>query len=90
MQKHYGPSGYVNLKEKRKMVITDEQLSNWFTYHSPNPAQNQAYQNIRTAGLELAQMIRDNAPDSADCTAAIRKVREAVMTANQAIACGGK
>ena len=62
---------------------------NWFTHHPPSIAQATAHQAIRAAGLLFAQAIRDNTPSSADQTAAIRKVREAVATANMAIACGG-
>jgi hypothetical protein len=65
-------------------------LQNWFTYHSPSADQLPKYQAIREAGLNLAKVISDNSPSSADQTASIRKVREAVMTANAAIACGGK
>jgi hypothetical protein len=65
-------------------------LTNWFTYHSPTPDQLPKYQAIREAGLNLAKVINDNSPASADQTASIRKVREAVMTANAAIACVGK
>lgn len=71
-------------------MITNEQLENWFTYHSPTAEQLPKYQAIREAGLNLAQVIVDNSPASADQTAAIRKVREACMTANQSIACGGQ
>lgn len=67
---------------------TQEEITNWFTYHSPKGTQPERYQNIRTAGLNLALAIAQNTPASADQTAAIRKVREAVMTANAAIACG--
>lgn len=72
------------------MKITQEQIDNWFTYHSPTPDQLPRYLAIREAGKIFAQSIVENSPESADCTAAVRKVREAVMTANQAIACGGK
>lgn len=65
-------------------------LQNWFTYHSPSADQLPKYQAIREAGLNLAKVISDNSLSSADQTASIRKVREAVMTANAAIACGGK
>lgn len=71
-------------------MITDVQLQNWFTYHSPTPEQLPKYQAIREAGLALATAIRDNSPASADQTAAIRKVRDAVMTANASIACDGQ
>ena len=82
------------------MRITDEQLENWFTYHSPAEiatSQGRApemiqgdFVDIRTAGQELARSIRDNCPEGPDTTYAIRLVRMAVMTANQSIACGGK
>jgi hypothetical protein len=72
------------------MAITDEQLLNWFTYHSPTEDQLPKYLEIRQAGLDFAKVIVRNTPPSADQTAAIRKVREAVMTANQSIACGGQ
>lgn len=68
-------------------MISQAQLDNWFTYHSPSSDQLPKYQAIREAGRILAEAIVANAPDSADRTAAVRKVREAVMTANQAIAC---
>ena len=71
-------------------MITDADLENWFQYHPPVGDQSDRYITIRAAGMVLAQAIRDHTPSSADQTAAIRKVREAVMTANAAIACGGK
>lgn len=70
--------------------MTDADLLNWFTYHAPTEAQREAYVAIRDTGLALARVILLMTPQSADQTAAIRKVREAVMTANAAIACGGK
>lgn len=69
--------------------ISDDQLENWFTYHAPSSDEPAKYQAIREAGKNLARTIRDNCPPSADTTAAIRKVREATMTANAAIACKG-
>lgn len=72
------------------MKITPEQLLNWFTYHSPTQDQMPKYLAIREAGMAFASAIVEHAPDGPDTTAAVRKVREAVMTANQAIACGGK
>lgn len=72
------------------MAITDDNLKNWFTYHSPTPDQLPKYLAIREAGEAFAQAIVKNTPPSADQTAAVRKVREAVMTANQSIACNGQ
>lgn len=66
-----------------------QKLRNWFSYHPPTEGQPERYERIRSAGLQLAVVIEAETPPSADQTAAIRKVREAVMTANAAIACGG-
>jgi hypothetical protein len=71
-------------------AITDAQLQNWFTYHAPSDIQKEQYFAIRNAGLLLATVIRDNCPPCADTTAAIRRVRDCVMAANQAIACEGQ
>lgn len=70
-------------------MISSDQLQTWFTYHSPNAEQQGKYVEIREAGLKLAQAIVACTPACADQTAAVRKVREAVMTANAAIACDG-
>lgn len=70
--------------------MTNEQLQHWFTYHKPSPDQLPKYEAIRDAGLAFAKVLVENTPPSADQTAAVRKVREAVMTANAAIACEGK
>jgi hypothetical protein len=70
-------------------VITQLNLENWFTYHPPGTSDISKYKVIRDAGLAMAKAIVESTPPSADQTAAVRKVREAVMTANAAIACGG-
>lgn len=72
------------------MAITKEDLENWFTHHPPVGDQVEHYVQLRKAGHELSELILRLAPASADQSAAVRKVREAVMTANAAIACGGK
>jgi hypothetical protein len=72
-------------------MISDEQLENWFTYHRPPDFKTiDAYAAIRSGALELARGIVKHTPEGPDQTAAIRKVREAVMTANAAIATQGK
>ena len=71
------------------MPVSDSDLDNWFTYHAPKPGQPEQYLAIREAGKHFAQVILDNTPSCADQTVAIRKVREAVMVANQSIACEG-
>lgn len=71
------------------VAITKDTLENWFTYHSPTPEQLPKYQAIRAAAFEFATAIVENTPPSVDQSAAIRLIREATMTANAAIACGG-
>lgn len=67
--------------------VSYRDLDNWFTYHAPKDEQLPKYTAIREAGKQLASVIFSNTPPGPDQTAAIRKIREAVMTANQAIAC---
>lgn len=70
--------------------ITDSEVINkLFTYHAPTPLSGQKYDNIREAAKHFAQVIAINVPYGADRTAAIRKVREAVMTANAGVALDG-
>lgn len=68
-------------------MITEQDIDNWFSYHAPQGTQQQRYEILRAKARELALLILHNVPESADKTAAIRKLRECVMTANAAIAC---
>lgn len=61
-----------------------------FTYHRPRGDQLEKYERVRRAAKALARVLIENCPSSADRSAAIRKVREAVMTANAAIALNGE
>jgi len=78
------------MKQVSVQVPKNADLENWFTYHAPTPDDIPKYKDVRKAGLKLAETIKENCPRGADTSAAIRKVREAVMTANAAIACCGK
>ncbi|MEZ6068296.1 MAG: hypothetical protein R3B90_21860 [Planctomycetaceae bacterium] len=64
-----------------------DELETYFTYHPPTAAQLPRYVAIRSAGLAMARAIVANVPAGPDRSAAIRKIREAVMTANAGIAC---
>lgn len=66
--------------------MTYQTLEHIFAYHAPNEEQVIKYEEIRRAALEFAKVVVTNTPSSPDQTAAIRKIREAVMTANAAIA----
>jgi hypothetical protein len=68
------------------MAITQADIENIFTYHAPKGDQPQRYQVIRDAAKTLALVIVANTQSSADQTAAIRLLRECVMTANASIA----
>ena len=60
-----------------------------FTYHSPTPYTTPKFEAIRAAGKYFAEVLLANVPRGADRTAAIRKLREAVMTANAGISLDG-
>jgi len=67
-------------------MFNKEVLDVLFTSHS-DPQNENKYRVIREAGRQLAEVIMNNAPSSADASSAIRHVRNAVMEANAAIAC---
>lgn len=68
-------------------MATQSDINNWFTYHAPTPEQLTGYNDIRQAAKIYAETVNKHAPDSADKSAAMRKIRESVMAANLAIAC---
>lgn len=79
--------------EPREDAIGDKeraQLDHVFKYHAPSPDQLPKYEALRSSAKAFAETIMRNVPPSADRTAALRKVREAVMTANSAIALSGR
>lgn len=63
------------------------QCEAWFQYHPPIGNQGERHAEVKKAAGVFARRIIELAPMSADRTAAIRKVREAMMTASAAIAC---
>lgn len=72
------------------MPVTKENLNDVFTYHAPNDIQQKQYVALRNSAADFAFTILENTPTCADQQAAIRLVREAVMTANAAVALNGK
>ena len=69
------------------MAVPQKDIDNWFVYHAPTPEQVEHYNAIREAAKIYAETVNKHVPDSADKTAAIRKIRESVMAANLAVAC---
>ena len=70
-------------------IDVSDDLRHLFTYHAPTEGQVPLYERLRAAALVFARAIEESVPAGPDRTAAIRKVREAVMTANAGIATGG-
>ena len=70
--------------------LTVADIEDIFTYHSPTPDQLPKYEAIRNQAKVMALTIMENTPSGPDQTVAIRKLREATMTANACIALGGK
>jgi hypothetical protein len=74
------------------MNLTPEQqhyIDEATTYHAATEPQRVAYKAINTAARLFLETIFLQCPECADRTDALRKVREARMTANAAIACDG-
>lgn len=64
-------------------------LEHLFTYHPPTIENVEQYKKVRESALAFAKVVDKECPPGPDKSAAIRKIREAVMTANAAIACCG-
>lgn len=71
------------------MPVTKENVEAVFTYHAPTATQIVALQDVRVAARVLAGVILDEVPACADQQAALRLLRECVMTANAGIVLKG-
>ena len=71
------------------MPVTTLNVADVFTYHAPTPEQIIALGAVRESAKGLANVLLANVPQSADQQAAIRLLREAVMTANAGIVLNG-
>jgi hypothetical protein len=78
------------MSNEEKPMSEAEQLNNWFSYHPPLDGQAQTYERIRAAAKVFAELLIKECPASADRSAAMRHIREAVYNANASIACGGR
>ncbi len=68
----------------------EETIEAWFTYHAPDEVQRIKLQKIRDGAKAFALTLAENTFRSADQTAAFRKLRECVMTANASIVLEGR
>lgn len=74
---------------RRPQGVTLENASEVVRYHAPTEEQKLQHERVAVASQHLIEVILENSPKCADQTAAIRKVREAKMTASAAIALDG-
>jgi hypothetical protein len=68
----------------------EESLDHAFKYHAPTPEMLPLFEALRSSAKEFARQVLICCPSSADRTAALRQIQDAVMTANRSIALGGK
>ena len=83
-----GPSVRTNKKQRSKKMNPDY-IEEAFTYHAPTEDQIESMKQIRNIAMDLAHTIVRECPESADRSAALRKLREVVMTANASIVLEG-
>ena len=69
--------------------VTKDNVETIFTYQKPREDQLPKFDAVREALVVAAKAILDNCPACADTSAALRKLREARMDANAAIALDG-
>jgi hypothetical protein len=70
--------------------LTLENVEEIFTYQPADAEQLEAFDDVRAALIEAARVILQRVPDCADRSVALRKLREARMDANSAIALRGR
>lgn len=68
------------------MAITFEEVSNLLSYHSMSQGQLDRSALLRIAAKNFAFVLIEHTQPSADQSAALRHIREALFTANAAIA----
>lgn len=68
----------------------EARIEHLFTYHAPTPDKNYRYIRLRATAQVMAHCIFSEVPEGADREAALRKLRECIMTANAGIALNGK
>lgn len=74
----------------RRSAIGVADLDNLFAYHAMDENQKHLAANIREHAKIFSRVILENTPQCADQTTAIRHIRDAMMTANAAIALKGQ
>lgn len=70
--------------------MTQSEIEDLFTYHAPSPEMTTKFVHVRDAIVKAALVIDEYCPAGAARTAAMRKLKEAHMTANASIVLEGK
>ena len=70
--------------------MSEKDLDDWVSSHVPQAGQAEKFETIRAAGNAFVQVVCGCTPPSDEQTAAVHKIREAVYTANAAIAGRGE
>lgn len=70
--------------------MTEAEIKDLFTYHAPSPEMTTKFLLVKEAIVKAALAINEHCPPGADRTAAMRKLKEAHMTANASIVLEGK
>ena len=76
----------IDFAERRKTMYDKTTVERNFTYHPPHGDQPARYIVLRDCGKYVAEAILDKCPESPERTLALRKLEEAVMWSNAAIA----
>lgn len=63
-----------------------ERIANDFKYHAPNSVKIDKHESMRMAGLDLANKMASQCPESRELSCALTSLEEAVFWANAAIA----
>lgn len=77
------------MSKETATVFTRGQLRDLFSDHAPDADQQVAYEKLRNAAYDFAVALVELTPPSPDQSAALRQLRECVMTAHAAIALHG-
>lgn len=86
------PDAQTNYDRRDRRIFNHnslEDLKEAVTYHPPSLSKTMAHANLRAGALVFMEAIAANVPECADKTDAIRKVREALFTANAGVALEG-
>ncbi len=66
--------------------MDSQYIEDIFTYHAPTTAKVKQHESVRDLLKKVAHSFREDLPDSPEKTLAIRRLQEAMMYANAAIA----